>query len=46
MAGTVPDDIIREKQQQLSGQLARAETDLARLDQITAEQSSGPRKDL
>ena len=37
MAGTVPDDIIREKQQQLSGQLARAETDLACLDQITAD---------
>ena len=37
MAGVVPDDIAREKQQQLGAQLAQAETDLARLDRITTE---------
>ena len=37
MDGSVPGDIAREKQQELAGQLAKAETDLARLDQITSE---------
>ena len=37
MDGSVPADIAREKQQELAGQLARAETDLDRLDQITSE---------
>jgi len=37
MAETVPGDIAREKQLQLSCRLAKAESDLALLDRITAE---------
>ena len=37
MAETVPGDIAREKQLHLGSRLAKAESDLARLDQVTAE---------
>jgi hypothetical protein len=37
MAETVPGDTAREKQQQLSCRLVKAQSDLAKLDQITAE---------